>query len=189
VPSADTVSRSAPALMPVSRNRAWPALSVVTEVALTVLPADDAIVTGRPTTTVPDESRNPTVNSVGEFDTRLVGPLSVSVVPVTAMVTDCDSEPLVAVTTPDALKLAVPKAFVMLTAGHAPDAATARDILMFCRDKLAPYKRIRRLEFLDLPKTISGKIRRVEMRQKEQARALPIVKAEGEYFDDEFRDA
>ncbi len=93
------------------------------------------------------------------------------------------------VPSPDALKLAVPKAFVMLTAGHAPNAATARDILMFCRDKLAPYKRIRRLEFLDLPKTISGKIRRVEMRQKEQARAMPVVKAEGEYFDDEFRDA
>jgi len=93
------------------------------------------------------------------------------------------------VPSPDALKLAVPKAFVMLTAGHAPDADTARDILMFCRDKLAPYKRIRRLEFLDLPKTISGKIRRVEMRQREQARAMPIVKGDGEFFDDEFRDA
>jgi acetyl-CoA synthetase len=57
-------------------------------------------------------------------------------------------------------------------------------ILQFCRDKLAPYKRIRRLEFFDLPKTISGKIRRVEMRKLEESRAMPITKGPTEYFDD-----
>ena len=91
------------------------------------------------------------------------------------------------VPSPDALKLAVPKAFVTLTAGHAPDEATARSILAFCRDKLAAYKRIRRLEFTELPKTISGKIRRVELRRKEEARAMPPQRGAGEYFDDELR--
>jgi acetyl-CoA synthetase len=73
------------------------------------------------------------------------------------------------VPSPDALRLAVPKAFVALRTGHAPDAATARAIFAFLRERLAPYKRIRRIEFAELPKTISGKIRRVELRQAEAA--------------------
>ena len=68
------------------------------------------------------------------------------------------------VPSPDPVRLAVPKAYVVLAAGHEPDAETARSILEFARDNLAPYKRIRRLEFAPLPKTISGKIRRVELR-------------------------
>ncbi len=91
------------------------------------------------------------------------------------------------VPSPDAMKLAVPKAFVVLAAGHAPDAATAMDILAFCRDRLAPYKRIRRLEFAELPKTISGKIRRVELRRREEARPQPVAPGAGEYFDDALR--
>ncbi|RIK97522.1 MAG: AMP-dependent synthetase [Burkholderiales bacterium] len=91
------------------------------------------------------------------------------------------------VPSPDPLRLAVPKAFVMLVAGHSADEDTAADILRFCRQRLAPYKRIRRLEFADLPKTISGKIRRVEMRQREEQRAVPIVRAPGEYFDEDLR--
>jgi acetyl-CoA synthetase len=86
------------------------------------------------------------------------------------------------VPSPDALKLAVPKAFVVLAAGYPPDGDTAQSILDFCRDKLAPYKRIRRLEFAPLPKTISGKIRRVELRQKEAARAMPPKPGPGEFF-------
>jgi acetyl-CoA synthetase len=74
------------------------------------------------------------------------------------------------VPSPDPLRLAVPKAFVILTAGHEPDASTARSILAFARERLAPFKRIRRLEFADLPKTISGKIRRVELRAGETGR-------------------
>src|SRR5690348_7134951 len=65
---------------------------------------------------------------------------------------------------PDPLRLAVPKAYVALAAGHEPTAATARSILAYCREHLAPYKRVRRVEFRELPKTISGKIRRVELR-------------------------
>jgi acetyl-CoA synthetase len=91
------------------------------------------------------------------------------------------------VPSPDALKLAVPKAFVTLTAGHAPDAATAHAILAFCRDKLAAYKRVRRIEFTDLPKTISGKIRRVELRRQEEARAMPPQCGAAEFFDDDLR--
>jgi acetyl-CoA synthetase len=74
------------------------------------------------------------------------------------------------VPSPDALRLAVPKAFVILASGFEPDADTARSILAFARERLAPFKRIRRLEFADLPKTISGKIRRVELRNAEAAR-------------------
>ena len=71
------------------------------------------------------------------------------------------------VPSPDPIRLAVPKAFVVLSAGHEPDRETALDILRYTRERLAPYKRIRRLEFADLPKTVSGKIRRVELRTDE----------------------
>ncbi|HVH24475.1 MAG TPA: AMP-binding protein [Pseudonocardia sp.] len=71
------------------------------------------------------------------------------------------------VPSPDPLRLAVPKAYVVLAAGHEATEQTARSILEFARDNLAPYKRIRRLEFATLPKTISGKIRRVELRGRE----------------------
>lgn len=71
------------------------------------------------------------------------------------------------VPSPDPVRLAVPKAYVVLAAGHEPTEEMARSILEFARDHLAPYKRIRRLEFAALPKTISGKIRRVELRGRE----------------------
>ncbi|MFE2555884.1 AMP-binding protein [Streptomyces sp. NPDC059352] len=66
---------------------------------------------------------------------------------------------------PDPLRLAVPKAYVVLAAGWQPDAETARALFAHSRAVLAPYKRIRRIEFADLPKTVSGKIRRVELRR------------------------
>ena len=71
------------------------------------------------------------------------------------------------VPSPDPIRLAVPKAYVLLTAGAVPGPELARDIMAFCRQRVAPYKRIRRIEFADLPKTISGKIRRVELRDAE----------------------
>jgi acetyl-CoA synthetase len=73
------------------------------------------------------------------------------------------------VPSPDPLRLAVPKAYVTLAAGQQPSAEVARDIMEFCRTRVAPYKRIRRVEFADLPKTISGKIRRVALRAQETA--------------------
>jgi acetyl-CoA synthetase len=74
------------------------------------------------------------------------------------------------VPSPDALRLSVPKAFVTLVPGARPDAGTARSILEHVRARVSPYKRIRRLEFAALPKTISGKIRRVDLRKLEEAR-------------------
>jgi acetyl-CoA synthetase len=59
---------------------------------------------------------------------------------------------------------------VVLVAGLEPGPELAEDILRYCREHLAPFKRIRRLEFAALPKTISGKIRRVELRQREESR-------------------
>jgi acetyl-CoA synthetase len=78
------------------------------------------------------------------------------------------------VPSPDPLRLAVPKAYVVLAAGHEPTAETARSILEFARDHLNPYQRIRRLEFAELPKTISGKIRRVELRGREAQRDTDV---------------
>jgi acetyl-CoA synthetase len=74
------------------------------------------------------------------------------------------------VPSPDPLRLAVPKAYVTLAAGAEPSAPVAESILAFARERLAPYKRVRRLEFSELPKTISGKIRRVELRDQETGR-------------------
>ncbi|HEY3952798.1 MAG TPA: AMP-binding protein [Streptosporangiaceae bacterium] len=74
------------------------------------------------------------------------------------------------VPSPDPVRLAVPKAYVTLAGGAQPSAALAESILAFARQRLAPYKRVRRLEFGELPKTISGKIRRVELREQEQQR-------------------
>ncbi|MFC8896256.1 AMP-binding protein [Streptomyces cinereoruber] len=66
---------------------------------------------------------------------------------------------------PDPLRLAVPKAYVVLAAGWEPGPETAKALFAHSRAVLAPYKRIRRIEFADLPKTVSGKIRRVELRR------------------------
>ncbi|GAA0389414.1 AMP-binding protein [Streptomyces luteireticuli] len=67
---------------------------------------------------------------------------------------------------PDPLRLAVPKAYVVLAAGWEPGPDTAKALFAHSRAVLAPYKRIRRLEFADLPKTVSGKIRRIELRER-----------------------
>jgi len=67
-------------------------------------------------------------------------------------------------------RLSVPKAFVVLVAGIEPSAEIAISILRFVREKASPFKRVRRLEFAELPKTISGKIRRVELRTAERER-------------------
>ncbi|WP_224402022.1 AMP-binding protein [Pseudonocardia sp. ICBG1034] len=86
------------------------------------------------------------------------------------------------VPSPDPVRLAVPKAYVVLAKGHEPTEETATAILQFAYDNLAPYKRIRRLEFFELPKTISGKIRRVELRGREgEIHADPAATPPTEY--------
>jgi acetyl-CoA synthetase len=76
------------------------------------------------------------------------------------------------VPSPDPQRLSVPKAFVILAAGVAPSREIATAILGFIRERTSPFKRIRRIEFADLPKTVSGKIRRVDLRKAELARDL-----------------
>jgi acetyl-CoA synthetase len=71
------------------------------------------------------------------------------------------------VPSPDPLRMAVPKAYILLAAGATPSQDLAQDIMAFVRMRVPGYKRIRRLEFSELPKTISGKIRRVELRDQE----------------------
>ena len=85
---------------------------------------------------------------------------------------------------PDEVRLAVPKAYVVLAPGHEPDEETARSILAHAREHLQPWQRVRRLEFGELPKTISGKIRRVELRGREEE----LARGEGEREATEWRD-
>jgi acetyl-CoA synthetase len=89
------------------------------------------------------------------------------------------------VPSPDALRLSVPKAFIALREGYAPTRETAESILAFARQKLASYKRIRRIEFAELPKTISGKIRRVALRNQELSR-IGQTRGAREFWDEDF---
>jgi acetyl-CoA synthetase len=72
------------------------------------------------------------------------------------------------VPSPDPIRLAVPKAYVLLAAGTERSRDTALSIFRHLQQRLAPFKRIRRIELVaELPKTISGKIRRVHLRRLE----------------------
>jgi acetyl-CoA synthetase len=90
------------------------------------------------------------------------------------------------VPSPDPQRLVVPKAFITLAGGQAPDRAIAFDIFSRMRGRLAPYKRVRRIEFCELPKTVSGKIRRAELRQQEAARRRDGVRGETEFWEEDF---
>ncbi|MET0451886.1 MAG: AMP-binding protein [Mycobacterium sp.] len=86
---------------------------------------------------------------------------------------------------PHHTRLAVPKAYVALADGWAAGADTAKAIMEHARDHLAPYLRVRRIEFFELPKTISGKIRRVELRNREDEahRTGTVIDTEYRYED------
>ncbi|MCA6096951.1 AMP-binding protein [Bradyrhizobium australafricanum] len=72
------------------------------------------------------------------------------------------------VPSPDPIRLAVPKAYVLLVSGVERTPETALSIFKHLHTRLAPFKRIRKLELVtELPKTISGKIRRVQLRRLE----------------------
>jgi acetyl-CoA synthetase len=90
------------------------------------------------------------------------------------------------VPSPDPVRLAVPKAFIELVAGAVPDAPTALSILRHARLRLSPFKRIRRIEFAPLPKTISGKIRRVALRKAEEERGSGRARNECEFWEEDF---
>jgi acetyl-CoA synthetase len=89
------------------------------------------------------------------------------------------------VPSPDPRRLVVPKAFVVLKPGVDPSHETAAAIFRFIEERLAPYKRVRRLEFSDLPKTISGKIRRVELRALEIERRSKGERGRTEFWEEE----
>jgi acetyl-CoA synthetase len=94
------------------------------------------------------------------------------------------------VPSPDSVRLSVPKAYLALRAGAEPTRETALEIFRFVRERLPAYKRIRRIEFADLPKTISGKIRRVELRAQEAERHAAdrdgMARAPGEFWEQDF---
>jgi acetyl-CoA synthetase len=90
------------------------------------------------------------------------------------------------VPSPDPVRLAVPKAFVALAGNHIANRETALDIFRHCRATLAPFKRIRRIEFAELPKTISGKIRRVELRGAEAERRALGDRSPAEFWEEDF---
>jgi len=90
------------------------------------------------------------------------------------------------VPSPDRTRHAVVKAFVALRAGTEPSAQVALSIFRHSRRVLAPYKRVRRLEFAELPKTISGKIRRVDLRTTEAERAAGGERSKSEFREEDF---
>jgi len=87
---------------------------------------------------------------------------------------------------PDAMRMAVPKAFIGLAPGTTADRDTMASIFRHVRARLAPFKRVRRLEVYDLPKTISGKIRRVELRQEEERRFKAGERGAAEFREEDF---
>ncbi|HZU44014.1 MAG TPA: AMP-binding protein, partial [Terriglobales bacterium] len=87
---------------------------------------------------------------------------------------------------PDAIRMAIPKAFIVLRPGVEPNRETALAIFRHIREVLAPFKRVRRIEFSQLPKTISGKIRRVELRRAEEAHAHEQKRSDMEFREEDF---
>jgi acetyl-CoA synthetase len=87
---------------------------------------------------------------------------------------------------PDPTRLAVPKAYVALAQGFSADRSTALSIFLHLKTNVAPFRRVRRIEFAELPKTISGKIRRVELRQTEQSLFKDGKRAPGEFREEDF---
>jgi acetyl-CoA synthetase len=90
------------------------------------------------------------------------------------------------VPSPDPMRLAVPKAFIVLAPGSKPDRDTALSIFRHLRASLSPFKRVRRLEFAELPKTISGKIRRVELRRAEAEARRAGRRGALEFWEEDF---
>src|SRR5262249_27490265 len=77
-----------------------------------------------------------------------------------------------AVASPDELRGTVVKAFVVLADRFTPSDELANETKAFVRDRLSAYAHPRRIEFVgDLPKTLTGKIRRIELREAEQKNA------------------
>jgi acetyl-CoA synthetase len=105
-----------------------------------------------------------------------------------ALIEHADVVECAVVPSPDPVRHALIKAFVTLRAGCEPSRETALSIFQHSRSVLSPYKRVRRLEFIDLPKTISGKIRRVQLRTAEAERVAQGSRTESEFREEDFRE-
>ena len=93
------------------------------------------------------------------------------------------------VASPDQLRGFVPKAYVALKPSLQPTRDLALDIFRFTRQRMAPYKRPRIVQFVEeLPKTVSGKIRRIELRKSESDQRIKKERSLGEYFESDFKD-
>lgn len=91
------------------------------------------------------------------------------------------------VASPDPLRGYVPKAFVALKPHVAPSKDLALELFKFVREDMAPYKRPRIMQFTpELPKTVSGKIRRTELRKMESDLRDHNQRSDGEYFESDF---
>ncbi|MEC5176682.1 acetyl-CoA synthetase [Cryobacterium sp. MP_M5] len=87
---------------------------------------------------------------------------------------------------PDDTRLNIAKAYIALAAGWESNGETALEVLRHARNGLPPYMRVRRVEFFELPKTSSGKIRRVELRMREDDAAATRTRLADEWRDDQF---
>ena len=76
---------------------------------------------------------------------------------------------------------------MILAPGHSENAETAAAIFRFLRERVSAYKLVRRIEFSDLPKTISGKIRRVDLRGQERDRPALGARNAREFLEEQFR--
>jgi acetyl-CoA synthetase len=93
------------------------------------------------------------------------------------------------VASPDPMKGFVPKAYVALKPNVQPTKDLALDIFKFAKQHTAPYKRPRIIQFVgELPKTVSGKIRRIELRTSESDRRVKNERSSEEYFESDFKE-
>jgi acetyl-CoA synthetase len=83
---------------------------------------------------------------------------------------------------------AIAEAYIALAPGWEANEETAKAVLLHARLGLPPYMRVRRIEFFELPKTISGKIRRVDLREREASAAQENLRLPDEWRDDQFPD-
>jgi len=92
------------------------------------------------------------------------------------------------VPSPDAIRWKVPKAYIALKPGVDPSPTVAHEIFSFVRKRLGSYQRIRRIEFAELPKTISGKTRRIQLRSQEEMERPVGARREFEYWEEDFQE-
>ena len=82
--------------------------------------------------------------------------------------------------------MAVPRAFIILAPSYQLTREMAQGIFKFTKERQASFKRLRRLEFSDLQKTVSGKIRRVYLRKHEEAKTPAGQRNPLEFFEEDF---